>query len=88
MENLAERFQAQETRAPDQSPDAKRSTSTAHDAAEDNMNPCVKCQGLLVPDKERDHQMGMTILIMRCVNCGKRIAISDWEPVADIQRKE
>lgn len=52
------------------------------------MNPCVKCQGLLVPDRERDHHQGMTMLILRCINCGRRISVSDWTPIVDMRREE
>jgi len=33
---------------------------------------CEKCQGTLVPDQEVDLLTGMSLVVYRCINCGRR----------------
>lgn len=40
-----------------------------------NVSPksiCKKCQGTLVPDQEVDLLTGMSLVVYRCINCGRR----------------
>ncbi len=40
---------------------------------------CEKCQGTLVPDQEVDLLTGMSLVVYRCINCGRRTKL-DKEP--------
>ena len=33
---------------------------------------CKKCEGTLVPDQEVDLLTGMSLVVYRCINCGRR----------------
>jgi len=33
---------------------------------------CERCQGTLAPDQEVDLLTGMTLVVYRCINCGRR----------------
>jgi len=35
-------------------------------------NVCEKCQGTLGVDREVDLLTGMTLMVYRCINCGRR----------------
>jgi len=36
-------------------------------------NPvCERCQGMLAPDQKGDLLTGMTLVVYRCINCGRR----------------
>ncbi len=38
-----------------------------------NPNPmCERCQGRLAPDQEVDLLTGMSLVVYRCINCGRR----------------
>lgn len=33
---------------------------------------CERCQGTLAPDQEVDLLTGMSLVVYRCINCGRR----------------
>ncbi len=33
---------------------------------------CGRCEGTLVPDQEVDLLTGMSLVVYRCINCGRR----------------
>ncbi len=38
---------------------------------------CKKCQGTLVPDQEIDLLTGMSLVVYRCINCGRRTKLEN-----------
>ena len=38
---------------------------------------CEKCQGTLATDREVDMLTGMTLIVYRCINCGRRTRLDN-----------
>ncbi len=38
---------------------------------------CEKCHGTLSPDQEVDLLAGMSLVVYRCINCGRRIKLEN-----------
>ena len=36
------------------------------------MQTCEKCQGSMLLDREIDMELGMSLLVFKCINCGRR----------------
>jgi hypothetical protein len=36
------------------------------------MYPCEKCQGSMLLDREVDMESGLSLLVLLCINCGRR----------------
>jgi len=36
------------------------------------MYPCEKCQGSMLLDREVDMESGLSLLVLVCINCGRR----------------
>ncbi len=36
------------------------------------MHTCEKCQGSMLLDREVDMESGMSLLVLVCINCGRR----------------
>ncbi len=36
------------------------------------MHPCEKCQGSMLLDREVDMESGLSLLVLGCINCGRR----------------
>lgn len=37
-----------------------------------HMYPCEKCQGSMLLDREVDMESGLSLLVLVCINCGRR----------------
>jgi DNA-directed RNA polymerase subunit M/transcription elongation factor TFIIS len=37
-----------------------------------SMHTCEKCQGSMLLDREVDMESGMSLLVLVCINCGRR----------------